>query len=113
MLVPVLCTTLSADPVLLEKSSSGLNTPTGADVATEKGIEQIAFQWWLINGGLSADESLVIAGNFSASRPIKGFAEVGDVIWEVRAIRSFKGLTGVLWINEKTGKVEALGRDQK
>jgi hypothetical protein len=112
-MLPALGTILSAEPVVLDKCPSGLNSPKSVNAATEKGIEQIAIQWWLVHRGLLADESLIIAGNFSVSRPIKGFADSGDVVWEVRAIRSFKRLTGVLWINEKTGKVTALGIDQK
>jgi len=108
-LVFALCGTLSADPVLLVKSPFGLRDPTSADVATQNGVKQIALQWWLVNGGIDAQEGVVVDGKFSAARPIKGFASPGDVIWEVRFILSIQStVTGVLWINQKTGKVKAL-----
>jgi hypothetical protein len=99
---------LSADPMLaLHEPSNGLTPPKATDVATVEGIKGIALQWAIVNGGFGDNEEEKVEGYFGALRPIKDFAAPGDVIWEVRFMH-FSQTTGVLWINQKTGKVKAL-----
>jgi hypothetical protein len=103
-----ICPLLRATPYL--QPVSDLKTPSTAEAALGKELAGVGQDWWLKNRGLLAEESPRVAGYFYAFRSIKGFADRGDRIWEVRMIYLFTQCpTGVLWINEKTKAVMGLG----
>jgi hypothetical protein len=111
-MIPALCAILSAEPVL--QPIPDLKPPSAGDLATKKRIESIGTEWWLKNRGLLAEESPRVAGYFYVFRSIKGFADRGDRVWEIRMI--YLGTqcpTGVLWINEKSGKILGLGLEHQ
>jgi hypothetical protein len=108
LLIPLLCISLPAEP-LGAPPISGLQTPSVLDASRAKRLESIGLDWWMHNRGLLAEESLKIAGYFSVVRPIKGFANRDDIVWEIRIIHLDGSPTGILWINEKTRKVIGLG----
>jgi hypothetical protein len=110
LIAPALFTFLHAEP--LGQPIPDLKAPLIADAARTKKIEHIGIRWLLKNRGLLAEESASVKGYFSVARPIKGFADRNDVVWEVRIDYIEGQPTGILWINEKTQKVIALGLDQ-
>jgi hypothetical protein len=90
-----------------------LKIPTPAEATIGKELAQVGETWWLKNRGLLAEESPRTAGYFYAFRSIRGFANRGDRIWEVRMIYlGTRCPTGVLWVNEKTKQVLGLGLPQ-
>src|ERR1700722_6981183 len=84
---------------------SDIQAPSNSEATRGARVKEIGTAWWIRNRGLLAEESLRVAGHFSVARPVKDFAERGDVVWEVRVVHLSGGPTGVLWINEKTSKV--------
>jgi hypothetical protein len=90
-----------------------LKTPAASDKERLSKIHDIATAWWLKNRGLLAEESIRVAGYFSIVRPIEDFAKRDDRVWEVRVIYSHSSPTGILWVNDKTGKVLGLGVEAK
>jgi hypothetical protein len=92
----------------------GLKSPANSNLKQLDEIKKIGLEWWFQNRGLMAEESARIAGCFSVVRPIKNFAARDDVVWEVRIVHFLGGsLTGILWINERTQQVIALGIEPK
>ena len=91
-------------------TASDLQPVTAADESRAKEIADIALQWWFKNRGLLAEESWRVVGSFRVARPIPGFAERDDPVYEVR-IRHLhtQGPSGILWVNARTEKVIALG----
>ncbi len=91
-----------------------LKSPAASEEKRASEIEKIGVEWWLKNRGLLAEEALRVAGYFSAARPIAEFAARDDRVWEVRVIYLHTGgPSGILWINDRTGKVIALGIEDK
>ncbi len=94
--------------------SPDLKSPGASDEKRESEITKICLEWWLKNRGLLAEESFKVAGYFSVARPIAKFAARDDRVWEVRVLHLHTGgPTGILWINDKTEKVIALGAEEK
>jgi hypothetical protein len=94
--------------------SPDLKPPTAGEERRAFEIGEIAREWWLKNRGLLAEESFKVAGSFSAARPISKFAARDDRLWEVRVLHLHTGSpTGILWINDRTGRVLALGANEK
>lgn len=91
-----------------------LKSPAASDEKRTSEIRKIGLEWWLKNRGLLAEESFKVAGYFSVVRPIAQFAARDDRVWEVRILYLHTGgPTGILWINDKTEKVIALGAEEK
>ena len=110
-IIPAFCTFLDAETI--GQPIPDLKAPLPADAARVKQVENIGTLWWLKNRGLLAEESPRVVGYFSVFRPIKGFADRGDIVWEVRILYIGSQPTGILWVNEKNQKVIGLGLDQK
>jgi hypothetical protein len=91
------------------KPMPDLTTPSRGDEKRVAAIRELGTQWWLHSRGLLAEESVRVVGYFRVSRPIPRFAEREDRAWEVRIIHLEGAPTGVLWINDKTQNVIALG----
>ncbi len=91
-----------------------LEAPAASDEKRVSEIKTIGLQWWVRNRGLLAEESLEVAGYFSVARPIASFAARDDRVWEVRVRHLHtRGPTGIVWINDTTEKVIALGAEEK
>jgi hypothetical protein len=91
-----------------------LKSPAASDEKRVSEIREISLAWWLKNRGLLAEESFKVAGYFSVARPIANFAIRDDRVWEVRVLHIHTGgPTGIIWINDKTEKVIALGVEKK
>lgn len=91
-----------------------LKSPAASDEKRVSEIREISLKWWLKNRGVLAEESLHVAGYFSVARPITKFAARDDRVWEVRVLHLHTGVpTGIVWINDKTEKVIALGAEEK
>jgi hypothetical protein len=91
-----------------------LKSPAANEEKRVSQIEKIGLEWWLKNRGLTAEEALRVAGYFSVARPIAEFAARDDRVWEVRVIHLHTGgPSGILWINDRTGKVIGLGVEDK
>jgi hypothetical protein len=91
-----------------------LKSPAASEEKRVSEIREIGLSWWLKNRGLLAEESFKVAGYFSVARPIADFAARDDRVWEVRVLHLHtRGPTGILWINDKTEKVIALGAEEK
>jgi hypothetical protein len=92
-----------------------LKSPAANEENRVSQIEKIGLEWWLKNRRLTAEEALRVAGYFSVARPIAEFAARDDRVWEVRVIHLHTGgPSGILWINDRTGKVIGLGvKDKK
>ena len=91
-----------------------LRSPAASEGKRVSEITKISLQWWTKNRGLLAEESFKVAGYFSVARPIAKFAARGDRVWEVRVLHLHTGgPTGIVWINDKTEKVIALGAEEK
>lgn len=91
-----------------------LKSPVADDGKRVSEISKIGRDWWVRNRGLLAEESVKVAGYFSVARPIAQFATRDDRIWEVRVLHLHTGApTGILWINNETEKVIALGVGEK
>jgi hypothetical protein len=87
-----------------------LTPPSAADEKRATEIRKLALRWWVAHRGLLAEESLRVAGHFQVVRPISGFAVRGDRVWEVRVVHLHGGTpSGVLWINDRTEELIALG----
>ena len=69
-------------------------------------IGRLAFQHWRF----LAEEAPRVAGTFKTIRAIPGFSKRGDLIWEVRIIHMVQSPSGILWINDRTKDVIALGK---
>ena len=110
LILPLLCSFLHADP--LPSPVTGLVTPASSDGPRAKSMESIGFEWWHHHRGFEDREQMPHAeGYFTVIRPMKGFAQAGDVVWELRVILGPFALSGILWINERTHQVIALGVD--
>jgi len=108
-LIPVLCVSLHAEPTGTPPVT-GLQPPSILDASHAQKLKIIGLRWWMHNRGLLKEESQEIAGYFSVVRPIKGFADRGDIVWEIRMLHLDDATPdGILWINEKTQKVIGLG----
>jgi hypothetical protein len=68
-----------------------------------------ATEFWFKAQGILAEESIRPERAFKAVRAIEGFAERDDRIWEVRVVYLTGQTTGLLWINARTKRVQALG----
>ncbi len=91
-----------------------LKSPAAGHEKRVSEIRQIGVEWWLKNRGVLAEEAFKVAGYFSVARPIAQFASRDDRVWEVRILSLHTGgPTGILWINDKTEKVIALGAQEK
>jgi hypothetical protein len=91
-----------------------LRSPAASEGKRVSEITKIGLAWWVKNRGLLAEESLKVAGFFFVVRPIAQFAARDDRIWEVRIVHLHtRGPIGILWINDKTEKVIALGVAEK
>ncbi len=91
-----------------------LKSPAASDEKRISEIRKISLEWWLKHRGLLAEESFRVAGYFSVARPIAKFAARDDRVWEVRVLHLHTGgPTGIVWINDKTEKVIALGGEEK
>jgi len=91
-----------------------LKSPASSDEKRVSEIMEITLEWWLKNRGVLAEESFKVAGFFSVARPIAKFAARDDRVWEVRVLHLHTGgPTGIVWINDKTEKVIALGTEAK
>ncbi len=91
-----------------------LKAPESAEDQSVAAVRDFAVGWWMRNQGLLAEESFRVAGHFQVVRPIPGFAARDDRVWEVRVIHMHTGgPSGILWINDKTKKVIALGAAEK
>ncbi len=109
LLIMVLVVGIAAEAGEL-KPLPDLKPPSGIDQKQLSRIETIGLDWWLKNRGLLAEESLTITGYFSTARPIAQFSAHGDRIWEARInYTPTASPTGILWINDRTGKVLGLG----
>ena len=107
----ILFSTLYADEL---KPIPDLKKPTDSDAQRVSEITKIGQDWWLRHRGLLAEESFRIVGYFTVARSTKDFADVKDTVWEIRVIYLHTHVpTGVLWINERTKKVIALGIEEK
>jgi hypothetical protein len=91
-----------------------LKSPAANEEKRVSQIKKIGLEWWLKNRGLAAEEALRVAGYFSVPRPIAEFGARDDRVWEVRVIHLHTGgPSGILWINDRTGKVIGLGVEDK
>lgn len=91
-----------------------LKSPAASDEKRVSEIRKISLEWWLRNRGVLAEESFKVAGYFSVARPIAKFAARDDRVWEVRVLHLHTGgPTGIVWINDKTEEVIALGAEEK
>lgn len=87
-----------------------LRPPTPADEKRVAEVREIGLQWWFKHRGLLAEESFKVAGYFVTARPVAQFSARDDRVWEVRVLHLHTGgPSGVLWINDSTGKVIAMG----
>jgi hypothetical protein len=91
------------------KPKPDLTAPSTGDEKRVAEIREVGTRWWMQSRGLLAEESVRVVGYFRVIRPIPQFAERDDRVWEVRIIHLEGAPTGVLWINDKTQKVMALG----
>ena len=90
-----------------------LKSPAASDEKRIAEVRKISLAWWLKNRGLLAEESFKVAGYFSVTRPIAQFAARDDRVWEVRVLHLHTGgPTGIVWVNDKTEKVIALGAQE-
>jgi hypothetical protein len=71
-------------------------------------IGRLAYHHWQF----LAEEAPRVSGSFKTIRPIQGFSEKGDLIWEVRIIHLTQVPTGILWINDRTKDVLVLGKQK-
>ncbi len=106
----LLCTFLRAEP--MGHPIHDLEAPLSSDAGRVRHVEDIGIGWWLKNRGLLAEETVKVKGYFSVVRPIKGFANQNDIVWEVRIAIMGVRPTGILWVNENNEKVMGLGLDQ-
>jgi hypothetical protein len=91
-----------------------LTSPSAHERKRASEIETIGLAWWFKNRGMAAEESLIVAGHFSVARPIAGFAARDDRVWEIRVIHLHTGgPSGILWVNDRTGRVIGLGVEEK
>lgn len=91
-----------------------LRSAAAGDEKRVSEIAKISLAWWLKNRGVLAEESFKVAGYFSVARPIAKFAARDDRVWEVRVVHLHTGgPTGIVWINDKTDAVIALGVEEK
>jgi hypothetical protein len=91
-----------------------LISPAAGDEKRISEIGKIGVAWWVGNRGRLAEESFRVAGYFAVARPIAQFAIRDDRVWEVRVLHLHSGApTGILWINDRTEKVIALGAEEK
>ena len=92
----------------------GLKAPAASDAKRVSEIREIGLDWWLKNRGVLAEESFKVVGYFFVARPIAKFANRNDRLWEVRVLHLHTGApTGIMWINDKTEEVIALGVEEK
>ena len=87
-----------------------LRSPSPRDEKRMTEVQEIGLQWWFQHHGVLAEESFKVAGSFITARPIAQFSERDDRIWELRVLHLHTGgPSGILWVNDKTGKVIAMG----
>jgi hypothetical protein len=92
------------------KPGPDLKSPSADDEKRVTEMRELALRWWFTNRGMLAEESVRVAGYFQVARPIADFAARDDRVWEVRVVHLHSGgPSGVLWINDRTEKVIALG----
>jgi len=95
-------------------SAPDLKAPVPTEKKAVLEVRNIALGWWARNQGLMAEESFRVAGHFQVARPIPKFAARDDRVWEVRVIHLHTGgPSGILWINDRTKQVIALGAAEK
>jgi hypothetical protein len=68
--------------------------------------EKLTLEFWQKHGGDAPLDAISVDGAFAIGSDVDGFAEKGDSIWEVRLGRDKFGL---LWINSRTKKIQAIG----
>lgn len=79
----------------------------------EQNIRKVALEFWLRERGLLAEERIEIVREFDAPRPITGFTEKGERIVEVCVMHISNAPSGILWLHEKSGAVQAIGLNAK
>src|SRR5947207_5381717 len=83
---------------------------TNSLVPTPQEADQLALAAFIRNPGLDARERLLVTGLYYIGLDVPGFAQDGDLFWEIHVVRSHieDGTTGVIWISTTTKATKIL-----
>ena len=67
-----------------------------------------ALRFKLAHEGLLAEEGATVVALLRMGRDVPAFASREDLVWVVRIVHSFRGVTQEMWISSTTGAVRTL-----
>ena len=79
-----------------------------AKVGDSKAAHDAAMRYKIEHGGLDARDGSKVAALFKLAQDIPGFAQQGDLVWDIQIIRMAEQVSDEIWISSRTGEGKSI-----